>query len=59
VKITLLCAGPKQRYLLAMKFDGKQMYMIGVKSEGDFDIMLVPPVTTHAEVWPTSHRRVS
>jgi methylthioribose-1-phosphate isomerase len=32
--MTWLCAGPKQRYLLAMKIDGKQMRTIWVESDG-------------------------
>ena len=34
MKVTWLCAGPKQRYLLAMKIDGKQMRTIWVESDG-------------------------
>jgi methylthioribose-1-phosphate isomerase len=33
-KITRLCAGPKQRYFLAMKIDGRQMRNVWVESDG-------------------------
>jgi methylthioribose-1-phosphate isomerase len=33
-KITRLCAGPKQRYFLAMKIDGRQMRTVWVESDG-------------------------
>jgi methylthioribose-1-phosphate isomerase len=44
--MTWLCAGPKQRYLLAMKIDGKQMRTIWVESDsasvGVIDQTLLP-----------------
>jgi hypothetical protein len=42
-----------------MKFDRKQMCMIGVKGEGAFDIMPVLLITMCAELRPKSHRKVS